>query len=257
MRAIHKDFSDYPKSLTDDTRQQAHNQNIRVKKHVSGTHYNAAGVKEKHKKIYHAKCAFCEDDLSNSDKHTEHYRPKDEYYWLAHSWDNLLLACGNCNRKKSTKFEISNKEKARFSDYQHLSLEQLQNVGYQLYAHELPLLVNPEKEPQQFFDKHISFTFDGTIHSNNERMKYTIETCKLNREGLVHKRLIEINRIRNQIKLRAEDYRIHKDIQTFVRDIALVQRDFQQTVKNEVPFSALMKFIKLNFNELMKSDKLI
>ena len=57
---------------------------------------------------YH-KCCFCEQKITRSYNAVEHYRPKTEairwpgsvekngYWWLAYTWENLLLACPVCN----------------------------------------------------------------------------------------------------------------------------------------------------------------
>src|ERR1700722_11749860 len=55
--------------------------------------------------IYHSKCTFCEQHIEQY--HVEHYRPKQIYYWLAFSWDNLLMACPKCNEYKGTNFPIA------------------------------------------------------------------------------------------------------------------------------------------------------
>src|SRR5438067_2564511 len=68
------------------------------------------------------KCCYCERRMQKRELEVEHIRPKrgfrqsasqkkDEYpgyYWLAYSWDNLLLACGYCNGTKSTVFPLLN-----------------------------------------------------------------------------------------------------------------------------------------------------
>ena len=57
----------------------------------------------------HYKCCFCERKISLSYNAVEHYRPKGKadrspgslenhgYWWLAFTWDNLLLSCPICN----------------------------------------------------------------------------------------------------------------------------------------------------------------
>ena len=54
------------------------------------------------------KCAYCESDLGDS-LDVEHFRPKGGvieepghtgYWWLAHSWTNLLPSCSPCNQKR-------------------------------------------------------------------------------------------------------------------------------------------------------------
>lgn len=45
-------------------------------------------------------CAYCNMNLNDSPQ-VEHVSPKSSYPNLALSWDNMLLACGPCNRAKS------------------------------------------------------------------------------------------------------------------------------------------------------------
>src|SRR5579872_6093035 len=67
--------------------------------------------------LYHAqraKCVYCERQLGKAGSPIEHFRPKggadrgdplagehaidaDHYWWLAWSWNNLVLACPTCN----------------------------------------------------------------------------------------------------------------------------------------------------------------
>lgn len=67
--------------------------------------YNAAL-----KKCQGNKCCFCEKPVATAD--IEHFRPKSAwqqakgvapqkpgYFWLAYSWSNMLIACGDCNSK--------------------------------------------------------------------------------------------------------------------------------------------------------------
>ena len=51
--------------------------------------------------LFHGKCAYCESKIKHvSDPHIEHYRPKSKFPDLTFAWDNLLLACGQCNSAK-------------------------------------------------------------------------------------------------------------------------------------------------------------
>jgi uncharacterized protein (TIGR02646 family) len=58
--------------------------------------------------LFHNKCAYCESDLGDN-LDVEHFRPKggvtgetshSGYWWLAHTWSNLLPSCTSCNRKR-------------------------------------------------------------------------------------------------------------------------------------------------------------
>lgn len=47
----------------------------------------------------HQKCAYCETREEQAKyRDVDHYRPKDHYWWLAWTWENLLFACFACNR---------------------------------------------------------------------------------------------------------------------------------------------------------------
>ncbi len=142
--------------------------------------YKQPDIKDKLEQHYHNKCAFCESHIEYWE--VEHYRPKSIYYWLVYSWDNLLLACPTCNRKKSNKFEL-NSQRARV-----IYSGELQNIHCltQNYNQiEQPKLLHPEFDnPTPFF----SYDLSGKITSNNERGVYTIDACDLNRKKLVERR---------------------------------------------------------------------
>jgi len=63
------------------------------------------------------KCCYCEKRIEQGDP-VEHFRPKTEalrggglptygYWWLAWTWSNLFVACGQCNRRKGTDFPLA------------------------------------------------------------------------------------------------------------------------------------------------------
>lgn len=54
----------------------------------------------------HHKCAWCEAAFLRKHAHLDHYRPKDIYWWLAWSWDNLLQTCSTCNTVKRQTFDL-------------------------------------------------------------------------------------------------------------------------------------------------------
>ena len=127
--------------------------------------------------VYNYKCAFCEQRVEQY--HIEHYRPKKIYYWLAFSWDNLLMACPKCNESKGINFELSgDKQKYEDSEENRRSIHTLRS-NYDL--EELPKMINPEvTDPSNI----ISFQKNGKISSQNVRLRYTIEKCKIDRDYL-------------------------------------------------------------------------
>jgi uncharacterized protein (TIGR02646 family) len=95
--------------------------------------YKVKDIKETLENIYHKKCAFCEKKLLDTSRAIEHFRPKKAnnrikkcdasfgYYWLAFAWDNLLLACGQCNSPKGSCFDIEHR--ASYSGQTLMSLQ--------------------------------------------------------------------------------------------------------------------------------------
>jgi hypothetical protein len=74
--------------------------------------YASEAVKAELGACHYGKCCYCETRIPTpyAYPHIEHWRPKSSsrqgfeeasiwpgYYWLAYSWDNLLLSCAFCN----------------------------------------------------------------------------------------------------------------------------------------------------------------
>lgn len=148
--------------------------------------YKTDDIKAALNNIYHGKCAFCE--TKSESMHVEHFRPKrGGYYWLAYSWDNLLLSCPTCNTNKSDVFPLAKgRTKVSFVNNGHniLNINTL-SAGYD--QSELPLLVNPETTTIAELGT-LVFTKDGNVSSNNPRMSKTITQCKLHRDALCQRR---------------------------------------------------------------------
>ena len=58
--------------------------------------------------MQHGKCCYCEQSIGDRThgKHVEHFRPR-RFQDLVYCWNNLLLACADCNGAKSAKFPKS------------------------------------------------------------------------------------------------------------------------------------------------------
>lgn len=194
MIKINKDFADIPSILQKSNREDAFNNNISSGQYVDEKNlYKVGSVQKKLNEIYHLKCAYCEQKLLDAPKHIEHYRPKNIYYWLSYSWDNLLLSCGNCNSAKGIQFPIKN---PRVS-YNNESFIDIHNLGNDYDVQEEPILINPEKE--DILDK-LFFNKNGEIDSTDDRVKCTIDNiCSLNRDELVQRRVELLNDFINRI----------------------------------------------------------
>lgn len=146
--------------------------------------YKMRDIKEALDSIYHKKCAYCE--VYDPMPQIEHFRPKrGGYYWLAFSWDNLLISCSQCNIHKSNYFAIQNAQVSFTNSANDIELINTLSSSYD--AIEKPLLLNPETVSQMVLDE-IKFDKNGFMLSLNNQVNYTIMRCNLNRKDLCEKR---------------------------------------------------------------------
>ena len=158
--------------------------------------YKHDEIKAHLKSIYHGKCAYCETLVEQL--HVEHFRPKrGGYYWLAYSWDNLLLACPTCNTSKKNGFPIKNTKVEFEENRDKLELINRMSSVYDLI--EAPLLINPETVSEELLNT-VTFDKNGGMSSTDERMDKTIETCNLDRRALRDQR----QKIWDDLKLEIE-----------------------------------------------------
>ncbi len=219
MIKIEKDLNDIPESLkpaidkyfilpniipsytrtTHEARMDVINNGAYYKEKKYDNYYKHDDIKEKLNNIYHHKCAFCEQKVEQVN--IEHYRPKKKrgkdsyaYYWLAFSWDNLIIACPKCNRNKGNKFGIYGIRAEFVNDDNHISNINTLSSVYDIS--ERPLMVNPEvTNPKDY----IKFAQDGKIWSDDERFDYTIKECKINRDYLNDERRKIINDLKDDL----------------------------------------------------------
>ena len=244
MIKVDKIFADIPIILKSQNRKDAFTKNISSSRYADEKNlYKVASVQKKLIEIYHLKCAYCEQKLLDAPKHIEHYRPKNTYYWLAYSWDNLLLSCGSCNSSKGTKFQI----KKTIVTYNNESFEDIHHIGNSYDVIEEPMVVNPEKEDvlsKLIFDK------EGNISSLDDRVIYTIsDVCNLNREELIQKRVKILNDFINKINEHYLLFIKKGDITRFIPDIKFFIDEC--SIENE--FYSFRHFI-LNHIELFFED---
>jgi len=146
--------------------------------------YAHESVKAALKVMQHDKCCFCEAKFSHiSYGDVEHYRPKGGYkqtpadalqqpgyYWLAYTWENLLLSCTLCNQQyKKNLFPVHNPAHRAFSHAHDITQED-------------PLLINPTLvNPQDYigFREEVPYAINGNVHG-----KTTIAVLGLDREAL-------------------------------------------------------------------------
>jgi len=247
MIKVEKDFHDIPLILRKKIREDAFNRNIEASSYVDDNNkYKVGSVQKRLNEIYHLKCAYCEKELLDSPKHIEHYRPKSTYYWLAYSWDNLLLCCVNCNSAKGNRFKTLNSQVT----YSNETFASIHNLCPSYNIREKPTIINPEQE-----DVLTSIVFDKNAYmsSLNIRVQYTIEdACKLNRDELIQLRLKVITDFINRMNEHFLYFIRHQDITRFVPDI----KNFKENCKEEKEFYAFRYFVMNNI-EIFFKDNLV
>ena len=134
---------------------------------------------------YGTKCFYCERFRATGELHIEHYRPKGGlynnnkhygYWWLAYKASNLLLACSNCNRKKSTKFPLINEKYRVYEPNGDLSKEE-------------PLLIDPiSEDPGRHFYYDFSDEVAPLMIGKTDKGRKTIGCLGLNNIELAMER---------------------------------------------------------------------
>ncbi len=163
-----------------------------VDKDIYNARYKTPDIKDKLSAIYKNKCAYCEQKVESF--HVEHYRPKQKYYWLAYSWDNLISTCAYCNEYKSTNFQVASQATLVIN---HTNLRNINALSNAHDAVENPTLVNPEvTNPLGKID----FDHDGNILSADPKFAYTISICRIDRTYLKDRRKKIFDDLRRDLK---------------------------------------------------------
>ncbi|MEG1739991.1 MAG: HNH endonuclease [Akkermansia sp.] len=228
-------MNDIPPSLLSEDTHQRRQEFINQKKYIRSKYYNkyykSHDIKEKLKKIHNGKCVYCEQIIEQF--HIEHYRPKSIYYWLAFSWDNLLLACPVCNQEKLDAFPLEGSpsiEPPKIINNKDIKIK-FNNLSSKLNKKEKPILVNPELEDPENF---IIFTHNGEMNSTDPRYQKTIEICQLSRHDLVERRRRIIDSLQRKIKedlvqaknVEEQRIKVGSRINDFIDDSSDAKNDF-------------------------------
>lgn len=250
MIKINKDLDNIPESLNSNLTNQRRNELIEsgryIREDVYHSRYKMPDIKEFLEAIYHKKCAYCEKAIDDSNVPIEHYRPKSIYYWLAYSWDNLLLCCDRCNTYKGKKFEIAS-EKALFN---RETLNDIHKLSLKYNEIEQPKMIHPEFED---VENKLIFENNGRVTSEDERVRYTIETCRIDRELANERRKKILDDFINKYKDRLYHYQITKDIQILGAIKWLIDDFRKDSVNPDNDYLAFRRWIIRNIKFLINS----
>jgi len=251
MRFIDKSKVQFPKKLNSTTTKTRRDElvlaikltndseNVYISNEKYNSRYKTDDVKKQLKELYKNKCAFCETNIERWD--VEHFRPKSLYPWLAYSWDNLLLACPTCNGYKNNHFAVLN-SRVKFKEE---DLANIHNLAKKYNESEDNLFINPELEN----DIHQKLIFDktGKISSNDKKVQYTIETCKLDREDLnIERRKQVLNQYVIECQLRFSKYEKDKNkLKEAIQDLREAFKINSENLENN--YTAFRKYALENF----------
>ncbi|QMV42318.1 HNH endonuclease [Cohnella cholangitidis] len=131
--------------------------------------YRLKEIKEKIVKETHGKCAYCESKVNHiCPGDIEHILPKGERPELVFTWDNLTLACEECNRS-----------------------------GKKTYYNPLSPLVNPYKDDPR---NHFMAAGPMVFQKAGDRKGFTSQkVLKLNRTSLIERRSERLKAIQSLI----------------------------------------------------------
>ncbi|REC99026.1 hypothetical protein [Ectopseudomonas oleovorans] len=177
------------------------------------------------RELFKNKCAYCEGELLD-DVEVEHFRPKGGvtedpahhgYWWLAHTWSNLLPSCGHCNKRRRQHIATESMTEdellalqAKKPKISYGKMNQFPIAGTRAtysapdLAPEQPYLINPcEEDPELFFEwstrGHYSIVVANAADPNSSaRALRNISVFGLNRLRLVQSRTIRLNELRYQ-----------------------------------------------------------
>jgi len=255
-----------PSELVDNTRQVAFSKDIKAQKYVDENSlykckYMLNGddkypVRDKLKKMYRNKCAYCETKFTRSYINIEHYRPKSKYYFLAYSWSNLLPICQVCNTTKSNHFELSD-ENLRLK-YNNETLQEVQYKTEHYNLAEKPLFIHPDIDDYEnlFYFNTKGKMLINTKHRDKKRIEYTIQRSKLNEQDLLNRRgevFEEFENMKNRllflfpsVKVESFEQRAEEEINIFFKDTKEFLAVRKQIIKklHLFLFRADEKFIK-------------
>lgn len=200
--------------------------------------YASTAVKAALEVSHHGKCCYCETVIPKPYAHSyvDHWRPsrssrqvRDKkqriwpgYYWIAYSWDNLLLSCFPCN-----------------STYKN-DLFPLLNPGARARHHgmriedEIPAILKPDgdEDPRD----HITFRGADPVGITPLGRK-TIEVLKLDspKHGFRLARLDAIRRAREMYT-----YLVGKDDPMALHFVEGLRTFVEEAVRPDMPYSAMV-----------------
>lgn len=198
--------------------------------------YRMDDIRKRLEKTCHFKCAYCEKNIRDTYAHIEHYRPKSMYYWLAYSWDNLLLCCDKCNVSKKDSFEVE----GTAVQFDPKDISDIHGLSKRYNEIEKPKMIHPEMED---VEDRLVFTEKGSVSSKDSRTRYTISTCRLDRKSANERRKTLYDDFMKKYRARVLEYKIREDPVTKGKIIGLIENFKNDAHDPEKEFLAFRRWI--------------
>jgi len=168
--------------------------------------------------LFHSKCAYCEQKVTDDTVHVDPFRPKqnamggsgksgsgkkrasrEHYWWLLYEWDNTYASCFTCNRYKASRFPVRG----------HRANPEA--TGDELDRQEQRLLLDPCRDQPE---NHLRFHYNGKVEGLSEIGTTSIEVFGLNRGSLVKARRDQLRPILKQLEELDEIARVPRSART-------------------------------------------
>lgn len=236
--------------------------------------YKQQDVKAALRTLTEGKCAYCESKINVvGAREVEHYRPKGGiegvndhpgYWWLAHTWDNLLPTCIDCNRSKRQHIVTADMTREQVESLLHRRPRSSFGKKNQFNVRgvrasddtsdleaEDALLIDPTRQDPA---NHLTWNFDTELTIIEPKAgcnygTYTIHVCALNRAELILARLPALRpmrALRTQILNRLENWAGAREELKEILDTVNVLEEF---AKPDQPYSAMAVEFIAKFDE--------
>lgn len=204
-------------------------------KRGSAIRYNKANVVLALFNMQHGKCCYCEQiiPVEGHGKAVEHFRPKGIFKRLLNSWGNLLLACAQCNGRKSDQFPT-----ALTANLNH------PKVLCHTRRKRQPLLINPSDPGDLNPEDHIAFNVDDgseefglcSARGGSARGEATVTITGIHRPFFVLHRRIHLRGLLLKWVNLLEAYD-HSDFEM----VRQWRDSIKQSTRENAPFAALSR----------------
>lgn len=204
----------------------------------------------------HAKCWYCESKQARSDKHVDHFRPKnrvkdddsDGYWWLAFDYTNYRFSCSFCNSPHTNPATGESQGKA---DWFPLCPGSPRATSLPDLGRELPMLLDPiqQNDPGLLY-----FEQTGEVRPryraearpiDHDRAKTSIQHYHLDHRDLIDARLDLARRIGERVAEGARHFELSAAAHNPAASTALegIKRDLRRLIQPQEEYSTTARCV--------------